>query len=89
MAKDSTQPINMQQGAVQTDADRNKQANNDANIIRKAYEDMIQEKFKVFYHQAFESKPTPDEAQQAETRFRNGVTLARHARDRAIALLPP
>jgi hypothetical protein len=52
-------------------------------------EDMIQEKFKVFYHQAFESKPTPDEAQQAETRFRNGVTLTRQARDRAIALLPP
>ena len=89
MPKDLRHRIHMQQGAVQTDADRNQQANNDADIIRKAYEEIIQSNFKIFYHAAFESKPTPDEVQQAETRFRHGVTLARQARDRAIALLAP
>jgi hypothetical protein len=89
MSKDFTSRLNTQQSAIQTNADSNKQASNDADVIRKAYEDLIEVIFKNFYQEAFVSKPPPNQLQQAETNFRNGVAKARQARDRAIALLPP
>jgi len=43
----------------------------------------------AYWNDAFIAKPAPNQIQQAETKFRDGVTKARQARDRAIALLPP
>jgi hypothetical protein len=63
--------------------------NNDTDIIKQAYEDLIQQLFNVYWQGAFVGKPKPNQIQQAETTFRDGVTKARQARDRAIALLPP
>jgi hypothetical protein len=80
--------VEMQQGSVQLDADANKQANNDADIIRKAYEELIQKQFNTYWEDAFVGNPTPDQIQHAEATFRRNVTNARQARDRAIALLP-
>jgi hypothetical protein len=62
---------------------------NDTDIIKKAYEELIQQLFNAYYNDAFIGKPAPNQIQQAETKFRDGVTKARQARDRAIALLPP
>jgi hypothetical protein len=53
MSKDFTGRMNTQRGALQTDTD----SNNDADIIRKAYEDLIEVIFKTFYEEAFVSKP--------------------------------
>ena len=89
MLKHSRHRVNMQQDTVQTDADRNIQANNDADIIRKAYEELIQKQFNIYWEDAFVGNPTPDQIQHAEATFRRNVTNARQARDRAIALLPP
>jgi len=60
----------------------------DTDIIKKSYEELIQQQFNVYWQGAFVGKPTPNQIQQAETTFRDGVTKARQARDRAIALLP-
>lgn len=81
--------VEMQQGSVQLDADANKQGNEDAEIIKKLYEQLIQQIFNAYWNDAFIGKPTPNQIQQAEAKFRDGVTKARQARDRAIALLPP
>jgi hypothetical protein len=75
----------MQQGSVQLDTDANKQ---DADIIKKGYEQLIQQIFNAYWNDAFVGKPTPNQIQQAETKLRDGVSKARQARDRAIALLP-
>jgi hypothetical protein len=62
---------------------------NDSDIIKKSYEDVIQQLFNAYWNEAFIAKPAPNQIQQAETKFRDWVTKARQARDRAIALLPP
>jgi hypothetical protein len=87
MAKDSS-TVKMQEGFVQVDADASKQSNADAEIIRKAYEELIQKQFNTYWEDAFVGNPTPDQIQHAEATFRRNVTNARQARDRAIALLP-
>ena len=81
--------VKMQQGSVQRDADWNEQASNDTDIIKKSYEQLIQQIFNAYWNDAFIGKPTPQQIQQAETKFRERVAQARQARDRAIALLPP
>ena len=81
--------VKEQQGSVQRDSDANKQVNNDPDIIKQSYEQLIQQIFNAYWNDAFVGKPTPNQIQQAETKFRDGVTKARQARDRAIALLPP
>jgi hypothetical protein len=80
--------VETEQGPVQLDADANKQSNADADIIRKAYEELIQKQFNTYWEDAFVGNPTPDQIQHAEATFRRNVTNARQARDRAIALLP-
>lgn len=77
-----------QQSPAQLDPDANKQANSDAQIVRKAYEELIQKQFNTYWEDAFVGNPTPDQIQHAEATFRRNVTNARQARDRAIALLP-
>jgi hypothetical protein len=62
---------------------------NDTDIIKKCYGDVIQQLFNAYWNEAFIGKPTPQQVQQAETKFRDGIAKARQARDRAIALLPP
>jgi hypothetical protein len=84
----SLSSVEMQQGSVQLDADASKQSNADAEIIRKAYEELIQKQFNTYWEDAFVGNPTPDQIQHAEATFRRNVTNARQARDRAIALLP-
>ena len=81
--------VGMQEGSIQLDSDSNNLMNGDADIIRKAYEDLIEGIFENFYQGAFVNKPTSKQLQQAETNFQNGIMMARKARDRAIALLPP
>ena len=61
---------------------------NDTEIIKKSYEQLIQQIFDAYWNNAFVAKPPPNQLQQAETKFREGITNARKARDRAIALLP-
>jgi len=61
---------------------------NDDAIIKELYKELLKPIFTTFYHDAFVDKPTPQQKQQAEHNFTNGVTVARQARDRAIALLP-
>lgn len=78
----------IQQGPAKLDLDANKQANSDAEIIRKAYEELIQKQFNTYWEDAFVGNLTPDQIQHAEATFRRNVTNARQARDRAIALLP-
>ena len=80
--------VETQEGSVQLDADASKQSNADADIIRKAYEELIQKQFNTYWEDAFVGNPTPDQIQHAEATFRRNVTNARQARDRAIALLP-
>ena len=63
--------------------------NNDTDIIKKSYEELIQQIFNAYWNDAFISKPAPNQIKQVEANFRDGVTKARQARDRAIALLPP
>jgi hypothetical protein len=63
--------------------------NTDTDIIKKSYEELIQQIFNAYWNDAFLAKPTPKQIQRAETKFRDGVTKARQARDRAVALLPP
>jgi hypothetical protein len=81
--------VKMQEGSVQLDADANKQSTADADIIKKSYEQLIQQIFDAYWNDVFVGKPTPNEIQQAETKFQDGVVKARQARDHAIALLPP
>jgi len=80
--------VKMQEGPVQLDTNAGKGANDDAGIIKKSYEQLIQQIFNVYWNDAFIGKPTPQQIQQAEKKFREGVANARQARDRAIALLP-
>ena len=80
--------VETQQGPVQLDADASKRSNADADIIKKSYEQLIEQIFNAYWNNAFVGKPTPNEIQQAETKFREGIAKARQARDRAIALLP-
>jgi hypothetical protein len=61
----------------------------DTDIITKSYEELIRQDFNAYWNDAFIAKPTPNQLPQAEAKFRKGVTDARQARDRAIALLPP
>jgi hypothetical protein len=63
--------------------------NNDTEIIKKSYEQLIQQVFNDSWNDAFVGNPPPKQIQQAEAKFRDAVTKARQARDRAIALLPP
>jgi hypothetical protein len=63
--------------------------NNDTDIIKKSYEQLVEQIFNAYWNDAFIAKPAPNQIQQAEAKFRDGVTKARQARDRAIALLPP
>jgi hypothetical protein len=63
--------------------------NNDAEIIKKSYEQLIQQIFDAYWNDVFIEKPTPSQIKQAERKFGDAVTKARHARDRAITLLPP
>jgi hypothetical protein len=63
--------------------------NNDTDIIKKSYEQLIQQIFNAYWNDAFISKSAPNQIKEVEAKFRNGVTKARQARDRAIALLPP
>ena len=63
--------------------------NTDTDIIKKSYEELIQQIFNVYWNDAFVAKPSPKQIQEAENKFRDGVTKARQARDRAVALLPP
>ena len=64
-------------------------AMNDTDIIKKSYEQLIQQIFDAYWNDAFVGSPPPNQVQQAEAKFQKGVTNARKARDRAIALLPP
>jgi hypothetical protein len=60
----------------------------DSDIIKKSYEDMVGKIFDAYYNEAFISKPTPTQLQQAEAKFRAAIVQARQARDKAIQLLP-
>jgi hypothetical protein len=62
--------------------------NNDTDIIKKSYEQLIEQIFNAYWNDAFVAKPAPNQVQRAETKFRDGVTKARQARDRALAILP-
>jgi len=62
--------------------------NDDPEIIKKSYEQLIQQIFDAYWN-VFIENPTPGQIQQAERKFGDAVTKARHARDRAITLLPP
>ena len=62
---------------------------NDTDVIKKAYEQLMQQIFDAYWNDAFVAKPASNQIQRAETKFRDGITRARQARDRAIALLPP
>ena len=62
---------------------------NDTEIIEKSYEQLIQQIFGAYWNEAFIGNPPPNQVKQAETKFQGGITNARKARDRAIALLPP
>jgi hypothetical protein len=61
---------------------------NDDAIIKELYKELIKPIFTTFYQDAYVGKPTPQQKQQAEQNFTNGIAMARQARDRAIALLP-
>lgn len=61
---------------------------NDDAIIKELYKELLKPIFTNFHQEAFVTKPSPQQKQQAEQNFANGVTMARQARDRAIALLP-
>jgi hypothetical protein len=60
----------------------------DSDIIKKCYEVVVAQVFDAFYNDAFLAKPAPNQLQQAEVKFRNGILRAREARDKAISLLP-
>jgi hypothetical protein len=62
---------------------------NDMDIIKKSYENLVQEIFSAYWDSAFIAKPSPTQLRQAEAQFQKGITQARQARDRSIALLPP
>jgi hypothetical protein len=61
---------------------------NDDATIKELYEELLKPIFTTFHQEGFVTKPSPQQKQQAEQNFTNGVTMARQARDRAIALLP-
>jgi hypothetical protein len=60
----------------------------DTQIITAAYQDALKQVFSVFFTSSAGAAGNAAAIQQAEQAFVAGVTLARSARDRAIALLP-
>lgn len=62
-------------------------AMNEKDIIQKAYEDTIKRVSDTFFL-AYMLAKTAQEEQEAESHFCAGITKARAARDRALAILP-
>jgi hypothetical protein len=62
---------------------------NDADLIKKCYEAIVQQVFNSYWNDAVIAKPPPNQIPQIEAKFKNSMLAARQARDRAIALLPP
>jgi hypothetical protein len=60
----------------------------DKDQIQQAYEDFIKNLFKNFY-EAYTTSNSPKEEAAAEKTFTAAVKVARDARDRALAILPP
>ena len=60
----------------------------DQQIITQAYEEKIKTLFSTFCD-AWSLAKEADEKMKAEQHFQIGVQLARQARDRAFAILPP
>ncbi len=60
----------------------------DQQIITQAYEEKVRNLFSTFCDAWSLAKDT-EEKTKAEQHFQRGIQLARQARDRAIAVLPP
>ncbi len=60
----------------------------DQQIITQAYEDRVKTLFSTFCD-AWSLAKEADEKTKAEQHFQTGIQLARRARDRAFAILPP
>ena len=60
----------------------------DQQIITQAYEEKVKLLFSTFFD-AWSLAKDADEKTKSEQRFQRGIQLARQARDRAIAILPP
>ena len=60
----------------------------DQQIIAQAYEDKVKTLFATFCD-AWSLAKNADEKTASEQHFQRGIQLARQARDRAIAVLPP
>jgi hypothetical protein len=60
----------------------------DQQIITQAYEEKVKTLFSTFCDAWSLAKET-DEKMKAEQHFQTGIQLARHAHDRAFAILPP
>jgi hypothetical protein len=60
----------------------------DQQIITQAYEEKVQILFSTF-SDAWSLAKDADDKTKSEQHFQIGIQLARQARDRAIAILPP
>ncbi|MGE5305587.1 MAG: hypothetical protein ACM3TN_19930 [Alphaproteobacteria bacterium] len=60
----------------------------DQQIITQAYEEKVKLLFSTFCD-AWSLAKDADEKTKSEQHFQRGIQLARQARDRAIAILPP
>jgi hypothetical protein len=60
----------------------------DQQIITQAYEEKVKALFSTFCD-AWSLANDTDEKTKSEQHFQRGIQLARHARDRAVAVLPP
>jgi hypothetical protein len=60
---------------------------NERSSIDKAYDEIIQDLFKILFDGFAEAHGGKAEVEKAEARFQAGVTLASKARERAYALL--
>jgi hypothetical protein len=60
---------------------------NEKSSIDKAYDEIIQDLFKVLFDGLADAHGVPAEVKKVEARFQAGVALASQARERAYALL--
>jgi hypothetical protein len=60
---------------------------NEKSSIDTAYDELIQDLFKVLFDGLADAHDDPAEIKKAEARFQAGVVLASKARERAYALL--